>query len=113
MLIQDQATLNLVAGTVAVSSSVMVFVLSSVIFFVFGYICGCKYNQCHNRRTGQADGGHDTEETQPVQLLHVQSEVRNQDIELNENVAYEPVYEDILPPSEHFPSSNYNILISS
>ena len=95
MLIQDQATLNLVA--IAVSSSVTVFVLSSVIFFVFGYIWGCKYNQCHNRRTGQADGGHGTEETQPVQLLHVQSEVREQDIELSENVAYEPVYEDILP----------------
>ena len=101
MLIQDQATLNPVA--VAVSSSVMVFVLSSVIFFIFGYICGCKYNQCHNRRTGQADGGHDTEETQPVQL------VRSQDIELSENVVYEPVYEDVLPRSEHFPSSNYNL----
>ena len=66
------------------------FVLSSVIFFVFGYICGYKYK--HNRTTGQAGGDHDTEEIQqPVQLLQVQSEVRNQDIELNENVAYEPV----------------------
>ena len=62
-------------------------------------------------RTREAGGGHDTEETHPVQLLHIQSEVRNQDIELNENVAYEPVYEDVLPPSEHFPSSNYNFHI--
>ena len=69
----------------------MVFVLSSVIFFIFGYICGCKYKQCHNSRTGEAGGDHGTEEIQPVQLLSVQSEMRNQDIELNENVAYEPV----------------------
>ena len=41
-----------------------------------------------------AGGGHDTEETQPVQL-HVQSEVRDQDIELNENVAYGPVYDQV------------------
>ena len=35
----------------------------------------------------------DTEETQPVQLLQIQSEVREQDIELNENVAYGTVYQ--------------------
>ena len=45
--------------------------------------------------TEQAGGGHNTEETQPVQLLHVQSEVREQDIELNENVAYGPVYHQV------------------
>ena len=70
----------------------MVIVLSSVIFFVFGYTCGYKYKQ--NMTTGQAGGGHDTEKTQPVQL-HVQSEVRDQDIELNENVAYGPVYHQV------------------
>ena len=74
-------------------SSFMVTVLSSVIFFVFGYTCGYKYKQ--NMTIGQAaGGGHDTEETQPVQL-HVQSEVRDQDIELNENVAYGPVYDQV------------------
>ena len=78
---------------VTVSSSVMVFVLSSVVFFTCGYLCGYKYKQ--SMTTGQAGGGHDTEETQPVQLLHVQSEVREQDIELNENVAYGPVYHQV------------------
>ena len=37
------------------------------------------------------------EETQQPVQQHGQSEVREQDIELNENVAYEPVYEDIVP----------------
>ena len=78
---------------IVAASSFMVIVLSSVIFFVFGYTCGYKYKQ--NMTTGQAaGGGHDIEETQPVHL-YVQSEVREQDIELNENVAYGPVYHQV------------------
>ena len=96
ILIQNQATFNLVA--IALSSSVSVFVLSSVIFFAFGYVCGYKCKQ--NMASGQAGVHHAyyTEVTcdQPAQQ-NVQSEIREQDIELNENVAYEPVYEDILP----------------
>ena len=96
MVIQNQATFNLVA--IALSSSVTVFVLSSVIFFAFGCICGYKCKQSMTSGQAGVNVGHDTEVThdQPAQQ-NVQSEAREQDIELNENVAYEPVYEDILP----------------
>ena len=73
--------------TIAVSSSITVSVLSSVVSFVFGYICGSK---CKKTRTTGDPVSSDTEVTQPVQQ-HVQAEVREQDIELNENVAYGPV----------------------
>ena len=81
----NQATANLI-----VAVSLMVFVLSSVICFVFGYICGYKHKQ--SMATGQAaGGGRDAEEIQPV----LQSDVRDRDIELNENVAYGPVYHQV------------------
>ena len=77
--------------TIAVSSSITVSVLSSVVFFVFGYICGSK---CKKTRTTGDTVSSGTEVTQPVQQ-HVQAEVREQDIELNENVAYGPVYHQV------------------
>lgn len=77
--------------TVAISSSVTVSVLSSVVFFVFGCICSSK---CKKTRTTGDTVNSDTEVTQPVQQ-HVQAEVREQDIELNENVAYGPVYHQV------------------
>ena len=84
--------------TVAALSLLMASIISSVLFFALGYICGCKCKKV--RTTGalsstimksSAEGS-----TQPVQQRHVQSGVREQDIELNENLAYGPVYADIL-----------------
>ena len=61
-----------------------------MVFFVLGCICGKK-----TRTTGDTTCS-GTEMTPPVQL-HVQSDMIGeqdieQDIELNENVAYGPVY---------------------
>lgn len=64
---------------VAVSSSIITFVLSSVAFFIFGYICGCK---CKKTRT-TGDTVSSMEVTQPVQQQH---------IELSENLAYGRIY---------------------
>ena len=82
---------NEVIVTVAVSSSVTIAVLSSVVFFVFGCICGSK---CNKTRTTGDTVSSGTEVTQPVHH-HVQAEGREQDIELNENVAYGPVYHQV------------------
>ena len=68
----------------AVVSSVM-FILGSMVFFIFGYICGYNRKQ---RRTADVIGA-----TQPIQIyeeIHQPSTipVTDQDVELNENVAY-------------------------
>ena len=74
-----------VAAIVTVSSVVM-FTLSSVIFFVVGYICGCKYKQHRMPDVIEA--------TQPIQIYEeIQQHpsvtpTRDQDVELNENIAY-------------------------
>ena len=65
---------------IAVSSSIITFVLSSVAFFIFGYICGCKCKK--TRTTGDTVSG-GMEVTQPVQQQH---------IELSENLAYGHIY---------------------
>ena len=84
------STANQETVTIAVSSSITMSILSSVVFFVFGYICGCKCKKT-SRRTGDIVSS-GTKVTQQ----HVQAEGREQDIELNENLAYDPIYEDIL-----------------
>ena len=77
---------------VAATSSVTAFVLGSVVFLIFGYICGYKYKR---NRTPQP---HLIEATQPVQMyeeilqLQAESPVRDKDVKLNENVAYDSVH---------------------
>ena len=73
----------------AVIASLIVFTLGSVVFFIFGYICGYCYKQNRTPNVNEA--------TQPVQIyeeIHQLSTIpaRDQDVELNENVAYGSVH---------------------
>ena len=72
----------------AVVSSVM-FILGSMTLFTFGYICGYNHKQ---RRTPDV-----IEATQPVQIYEEIGQpsmipVKDQVVELNENVAYGSVH---------------------
>ena len=87
MFIIGPSKLNQV--TVAAIASLIMCVLSSVVFFVFGYICAYNHKQ---HRTPNV-----IEATQPVQVYEEVDQLstmpaRDQNIELNENVAYGSVH---------------------
>ena len=85
--IQDQAALV----TVAVSL-VVVLVLCSVTFTIIGYFCG--YN-CRSTRIDLRNGNEMTQRSQPV--LRAQSAVREEDIRLERNNAYDRPEHDYEP----------------
>ena len=77
----------------AATSSITTFILGSVVFHIVGCICGYKYKHRISRPRA-----HLIEATQPIQMyeeilqLQTESPVREKDVKLNENVAYDSVH---------------------
>ena len=80
-MITDNATTMLDAVTLAVVSSISVFIFTSIIFFLFGYACGCRQRQ---RKSGRQ-----ISENSPVYENTVPNLTTEQaDLELTRNEAY-------------------------
>ena len=80
-MVTDKATAMLDAVTLAVASSVSVFLLTSIVFFLFGYACGCRQRQ---RKSGRR-----ISENSPVYENTVPNLTTEQaDLELTRNEAY-------------------------
>ena len=87
ILIIGPSKLNQV--TMAAIASLITCVLSSVVFFIFGYICAYNHKQHRTPNVNEA--------TQPVQIYEEVDQpstmpAREQNVELNENVAYGSVH---------------------
>ena len=80
-MVTDKATSMLDAVTLAVVSSISVFLLTSIIFFLFGYAYGC--------RQGQRKSDREISENSPVYENAVLNLTTEQaDLELTRNEAY-------------------------
>ena len=74
---------------IAVASSIIVFVVTSILFFTIGFLTGCF---CHNKRK-KAENISPTEQIQtPYYDDVVLQQCEKQELELKENVAYAPVH---------------------
>ena len=81
---------------IALSSTVIIFLVISIIIFIVGFICGHCHGRNFNRSSARASRAHSTAD-QPCQIplyedvvnVHVLSSAE-QDFELRENVAYGP-----------------------
>ena len=92
-------------GKIAVASSVTVFVVASVLFFVVGFLCGYFFHKKKKMFTVSETILSTGEGTQ--QVTNTDGSVLDQELELKDNVAYGPVrsstsqpvplYEDIIP----------------
>ena len=76
-------------GKIAVASSVTVFIVASILFFIVGFLCG---HYCQNKRKQSSAAG----ETVPsasgqTQIPYYDDVVLEQEVELKENVAYGPL----------------------
>ena len=104
MLIFGQTWLNLFKGSeglsrdgkIAVASSVTVFAVASILFFVVGFLCGhfCQKKRKSSTRAAAGEtvppggsGGH----TQTPCYDDVVIQLSDQELELKENVAYGPI----------------------
>ena len=77
-------------GKIAVASSVTVFTVASIVFFISGFLCG---HICQKKRK-MGDKLPPSEQTQfPVcdVQLQQQQQQHEQDLQLEENVAYGPI----------------------
>ena len=84
-------------GKIAVASSVTVFTVASILFFIVGFLCG---HFCQRRRKSSTaaaagetvpPGGSGGQTQAPYyDTVHVVLQPREPDLELKENVAYGP-----------------------
>ena len=72
-------------GKIAVTSSLITFIISSIVFFIFGYFCHhCRQKQKRTRPVPVTNRTPVYENVIPEQNLE-------QDLELKENIAYGPI----------------------
>ena len=80
-MVTDKTTAMLDAVTLAVVSSISVFIFTSIVFFLFGYACGCRQRQ---RKSGRQ-----ISKNSPVYENAVPNLTTEQaDLELTRNEAY-------------------------
>ena len=72
-------------GKIAVASSVSTFIITSVVFFIFGYLC-----RHYRQKQTQFPPIPLTNRT-PVYENVIPERNKEQDLELNENIAYGPI----------------------
>ena len=91
-------------AVIAVASTIVVFIFSSSVFFIIGYLCGCRFGcKCHKPSdsgtisTGNLDEvvpaqqqfqGHPTQPVYEDVIPNVTSEDERREFELEENIAY-------------------------
>ena len=85
---------------IAAASSIAVFIFSSLVFFIIGYLCGCRFGcKCYKLldsgtivSTGTSDEAVSQQQykNQPAQPVYedITSEDKQREIELEENIAY-------------------------
>ena len=90
-------------AVIAAASSITVFIFSSLVFFIIGYLCGCRFGYKGHKpsdsgivSTGNLEGTVSLQQyqSQPAQPLYedvipnVTSEDKQREFELEENIAY-------------------------
>ena len=75
-------------GRIAVASSLITFIVSSVLFFTFGYFC----HHCQQKPKQASSIPNPVRSTVPVyENVTLEQDTAEQDLELKENVAYGPL----------------------
>ena len=74
-------------GIIAVASSVTTFIITSIVFFTFGYLC--RY--CHRKQEQTRPPPAERSTPGPVYEDVLPKQNTEQDLELKENIAYGPV----------------------